>query len=160
MAVTRDDPYGPFNFLVTISPESGGVFRGGFSECSALNTKISYADYREGTEPFNRLGKIPLMNKAGGVTLKRGLIAAMDLWQWVNQVRIGDIQARATAVIQLRSENSLGVIATWTLLRAIPLKWTRSPTLAAKDSSEVAMEMLVLACEEIAFDGLDAMLFT
>jgi len=44
MAVTRDDPYDPFNFLVTISPESGGEFRGGFSECSALNTMISYAD--------------------------------------------------------------------------------------------------------------------
>lgn len=159
MAVTRDDPYDPFNFLVTISPESGGEFRGGFSECSALNTMISYADYREGTEPFNRPGKISLMNKAGGVALKRGLISAMDLWQWMNQVRIGDIQARATAVIQLRSEDSLGVIATWTLLRAIPLKWTSSPTLAAKDSSEVAMEMLVLACEESTFDGLDAMLF-
>lgn len=163
MAVTRDDPYGPFNFLVTISPESGGVFRGGFSECSALNTKISYADYREGMEAFNRPRKIPLMNKAGDVTLKHGLIAAMDLWQWVNQVRMGSMQGRATVVILLRSEDSSGVIATWTLLRAIPLKWTSSPTLAptlaAKDSSELAMEMLVLNCEEITFDGLDAMLF-
>ena len=87
MAVTRDDPYGPFNFLVTISPESGGEFRGGFSDCSGLNTEITYADYREGTEPFNRPRKIPLMYKAGDVTLKRGLIAALDLWQWVSQVR-------------------------------------------------------------------------
>ncbi len=29
MATLREDPYGPFNFKVTISPASGGEFRGG-----------------------------------------------------------------------------------------------------------------------------------
>jgi phage tail-like protein len=151
MAVTRDDPYGPFNFLVTITPESGGEFRGGFSDCSGLNTEITYADYREGTEPFNRPRKIPLMYKAGDVTLKRGLIAALDLWQWVSQVRSGNMQARATVVIQLRSEDNAGVVATWTLTRARPSKWT-GPTLAAKGASDVAMEELVLVCEDIAYE--------
>ena len=28
MATLREDPYGPFNFRVTISPASGGEFRG------------------------------------------------------------------------------------------------------------------------------------
>jgi phage tail-like protein len=151
MAVTRDDPYGPFNFLVTISPKSGGEFRGGFSDCSGLNTEITYADYREGTEPFNRPRKIPLMYKAGDVTLKRGLIAALDLWQWVSQVRSGNMQARATVVIQLRSEDNAGVVAAWTLTRARPSKWT-GPTLAAKGASDVAMEELVLVCEDISFE--------
>lgn len=138
MAVTRDDPYGSFHFLVTISPESGGEFCGGFSDCSGLNTEITYAEYREGAEPFN-------------VTLKRGLIAALDLWQWVSQVRSGNMLARATVVIQLRSEDSAGVVATWTLTRAWPSKW-KGPTLAANGASDVAMEELVLVCEDIAYE--------
>jgi phage tail-like protein len=122
MAATWDDPYGLFKFLITISPESGGEFRGGFSQFSSLHMEIRYADYREGTEPINRPRKNPLMNTGAEVALKRGLIAALDLWPWVSRARRGNMQARATLV--------------------------------AKDSSEVAMEMLVLACEEIAFDNV------
>ena len=38
MATLREDPYGPFNFKVTINPASGGEFRGGFSDVSGLST--------------------------------------------------------------------------------------------------------------------------
>jgi phage tail-like protein len=76
MATLREDPYGPFNFKVTISPASGGEFRGGFSDVSGLSTEITHADYREGTDAANRPRKVPLMYKAGDVTLKRGLIAS------------------------------------------------------------------------------------
>ncbi len=130
MATLREDPYGPFNFKVTITPQSGGEFRGGFSDCSGLNTEITYADYREGTEERNRPRKIPLMYKAGDVTLKRGLIAALDLWQWVEQVRTGNMAAAATVTIELMSEDRAATVATWTLTRARPSKWT-GPTLAA-----------------------------
>jgi phage tail-like protein len=151
MAVYRDDPYGPFNFRVTITSESVGQFSGGFSDCSGLNTEITYADYREGNEPFNRPRKIPLMYKAGDVTLKRGLIAALNLWQWVSQVRSGNMKAYATVVIELWSEDNAGPVATWTLTRARPSKWT-GPTLAAKGASDVAMEELVLVCEDISYE--------
>ncbi|HQE41502.1 MAG TPA: phage tail protein, partial [Zoogloea sp.] len=67
MATLREDPYGPFNFKVTISPASGGEFRGGFSDVSGLSTEITHADYREGTDAANRPRKVPLMYKAGDV---------------------------------------------------------------------------------------------
>jgi hypothetical protein len=54
-------------------------------------------------------------------------------------------------VIQLRSEDNAGVVAAWTLTRARPSKWT-GPTLAAKGASDVAMEELVLVCEDISFE--------
>lgn len=151
MATLREDPYGPFEFKVTINPASGAEFRGGFSEFSGLNTEITYADYREGTEPANRPRKIPLMYKAGDVTLKRGLIASLDLWQWVNQVRRGNMDARATVVIQLMSEDGADTVATWRLLNARPSKWT-GPTLAAKGASDVAMEELNLVCEDLEYE--------
>ena len=150
MATLREDPYGPFNFKVTISPQSGGEFRGGFSDCSGLSTEITHADYREGTDAANRPRKVPLMYKAGDVTLKRGLVAALDLWKWVDQVRKGKMDARATVVVQLMSEDHSAVVATWTLTNARPSKWT-GPTLAAKGASDVAMEELTLVCEDLDY---------
>jgi phage tail-like protein len=151
MATLREDPYGPFNFKVTITPGSGGEFRGGFSDCSGLSTEITYADYREGTDAANRPRKVPLTYKAGDVTLKRGLIASLDLWNWVNQVRKGNMQARATVVVQLMSEDHADVVATWRLVNARPSKWT-GPTLAAKGASDVAMEELTLVCEDLEYE--------
>jgi hypothetical protein len=70
MAVQRDDPYGAFNFKVTITPASGTEVRGGFSDVSGLGTEVTYAHYRNGTDPANRPRKVPLMYKANDVTLK------------------------------------------------------------------------------------------
>ncbi|HMW18926.1 MAG TPA: phage tail protein [Accumulibacter sp.] len=151
MATLREDPYGPFNFKVTINPASGGEFRGGFSDVSGLSTEITYADYREGTDGANHPRKIPLMHKSGDVTLKRGLVAALDLWNWVNQVRRGNMDARATVVIQLMSEDHAAVVASWKLINTRPSKWT-GPTLAAKGASDVAMEELTLVCEDVEYE--------
>jgi len=150
MPVQRDDPYGPFNYQVTISPQAGGDFRGGFSDVSGLSTEITYADYREGTDPTNRVRKSPLTYKAGDVTLKRGLIGYVDLWSWTQLVRQGNMTARATVVIALRAEDNAAPVATWTLTNARPSKWT-GPTLAAKGGSDVAMEELTLVCEDIEY---------
>ncbi|HQE40715.1 MAG TPA: phage tail protein, partial [Zoogloea sp.] len=99
----------------------------------------------------NRPRKVPLMYKAGDVTLKRGMIASLDLWNWVNQVRRGNMDARATVVIQLLSEDHAATVASWKLINARPSKWT-GPTLAAKGASDVAMEELTLVCEDLEFE--------
>ena len=122
-----------------------------FSDVSGLNTEITHADYREGTDPANRPRKVPLMYKVGDVTLKRGLIASLDLWNWVTQVRRGNMDARATVVIQLLSEDHAATVASWKLINARPSKWT-GPTLAAKGGSDVAMEELTLVCEDLEFE--------
>ncbi|MCU7872819.1 MAG: phage tail protein [Candidatus Thiodiazotropha sp. (ex Lucinoma borealis)] len=151
MAIQRDDPYGPFNFKVTITPDAGNEVRGSFSEVSGLSTEITYAEYRDGTDPTNRNRKVPLAYKGGDVTLKRGLIGSLDLWAWTDLVRQGDMSARATVVIELLSEDNSDTVATWKLTNARPNKWT-GPTLAAKDGSEVAMEELGLVCEDITYE--------
>ncbi len=68
MAIQRDDPYGAFNIKVTITPQSGNKVLGAFSDVSGLSTEITYADYRDGTDPRNRPRKVPLAYK-GGVAL-------------------------------------------------------------------------------------------
>lgn len=151
MAIPRDNPYGPFNFRVTIKPKAGNEVSGAFSEVSGLSSEVTFAEYREGSDPTNAPRKIPLMYKVGDVTLKRGLVGGLDLWKWIELVRQGNMDARATVVVQLLSEDRSQTVSTWTLTGAQVNKWT-GPTLAAKDGSDVAMEELGLVCEEIAFE--------
>jgi phage tail-like protein len=151
MAIQRDDPYGPFNYKVTITPASGDSIRGGFSDVSGLNAEISHADYREGTDHANHPRKVLTTYKVGDVTLKRGLIGSLDLFKWVDKARKGEPSAKASVVVELKSENNKEVVATWKLTNARPTKWT-GPTLAAKGGTDVAMEELVLTCEDITFE--------
>lgn len=151
MAVLRDDPYGAFNFKVTITPGSGGEIQAGFSDVSGLGTEVTYADYRTGTDPANRPRKVALMYKASDVTLKRGLIGSLDLYQWIHLVRLGKQDAKATIVIQLMSEDRANVVMSWKLINARPSK-LNGPTLAAKGGTEVAMEELALVCEDIELE--------
>ena len=148
MATFRDDPYAAFTFKVTITPKAGNTIRGSFSDVSGLNTEVTYAEYREGTDARNHVRKIPTIYKVGDITLKRGLIGSLDLFEWLELVRTGKQDASSTVVIEMRSEDN-NTVATWTLTRARPSKWT-GPTFGAK-STEVAMEELVFVAEDIQF---------
>ena len=117
----------------------------------AALAEVTVAEYRAGNSTVNYVHKLPGIHKAGDVTLKRGLIASLDLWNWVNQVRRGNMDARATVVIQLLSEDHAATVASWKLINARPSKWT-GPTLAAKGGSDVAMEELTLVCEDLEFE--------
>jgi phage tail-like protein len=61
------------------------------------------------------------------------------------------MEARATVVIELMSEDRASTVAQWKLINARPSKWT-GPTLAAKGASDVAMEELTLVCEDLEFE--------
>lgn len=150
MAIVREDPYAAFNYRVTITPRSGTEIRGGFSDVSGLSTEVTYAEYREGTDPANHVRKVPTIYKVGDITLKRGLLGSLDLYAWMDLVRKGNQDARATVVIELRAEAGDSVVATWVLRNARPSKWT-GPTLGAK-STDVAMEELGLVCEDMSFE--------
>lgn len=151
MAVKREDPYGAFNYRVTISPRSGLEISGAFSDVSGFSSEISYAEYRDGTDPLNAPRKIPTTYKVGDITLKRGLLGGLDLWQWTAQVMAGDPKARATVVIQLLDEGNKETVFTWTLHNARPSKWS-GPTLAAKGGTDVAMEELVFVAENLTVE--------
>jgi phage tail-like protein len=150
MAEFRETPYSVFNYLVNLPDGSEGEVQGGFSEVSGLNAEITVAEYRNGNAPVNYVTKIPAINKAGDVTLKRGVIGASNIYEWLDQIRAGDLTAKKTVVVKLKNENpaSQTAVVTWKLINAMPIKWT-GPTLTAKGGSDVAIEELVLAVESI-----------
>jgi len=107
---------------------------------------MTVAEYRNGSDAENHVRKIPGVHKVGDVTLKRGLIGAKDLFDWINQTRTDGYKAKRSVTIHLMDESRNGPAATWKLQGAMPLKYT-GPTLAGKGGGDVAMEELVLSCE-------------
>jgi phage tail-like protein len=94
--------------------------------------------------------KITGLNKSTDVTLKRGVIGSLNLYQWLNDIRNGDQKAFRTVTIQMQNEDHTAVVATWKLLRARIIKHTSGP-LNAK-GTDVAMEELTLAYERLEME--------
>ncbi|GAA3650752.1 hypothetical protein GCM10022237_08130 [Nocardioides ginsengisoli] len=152
MPVQRDNPYGAFNFLVSLGGAQGtgdeGQIVGGFSDVSGLGFEVKYAEYRNGNEKVNTVRKVQNTFTVEDVTLKRGLIGSADLFAWLKGVRQGQIDPRPVTITLL--DEARKPVGTWKLNKAQPKKYT-GPTLAAKGGTEVAMEELVLCHEGIDY---------
>ena len=150
MATLRERPYGRFNFLVDLGTGNTDGPQAGFAEVSSIGTEVAVAEYRNGNSRENSVIKITGLNKATDVTMKRGIIGSLDLYQWLNDIRNGNQNALRTVTIQLQNEDHTEVIQTWKLLRARIIKHTSGP-LNAK-GTDVAMEEMVLAYERLEME--------
>ena len=150
MAVARERPYTQFNFLVDLGNGSTDGPHAGFQEVSAISTEVAIAEYRNGNSKENSPIKITGLNKASDVTLKRGVIGSLNLYQWLNDIRNGDQKAFRTVTIQLQNEDHTAVVATWKLLRARIIKNVNGPFNAK--GTDVAMEELTLAYERLEME--------
>lgn len=151
MATERDNPYSNFNFLVNLGTGDTTSVRAGFQEVTGLNVEITSADYRNGNEAVNHVRKINGLYRVGDITLRRGLMGSLDLFQWVNAVRTGDQGARRNITIQLRDEAGTNTVMTWRLTNARPIRYN-APGLNAKGGTDVAIEELVLSCEDLTIE--------
>ena len=149
MAVFRDLPYAQFNFLVDLGNGTEGP-EAGFQECSAISTSVDVIEYRNGNDRENSVRKITGLNKAADVTLKRGVIGSLALYNWLNQIRNGDQGAIRTVTIQLLNEDHTQVAMAWKLLRARIIKHTSGPFNAK--GNDVAIEEIVLAYERLELE--------
>jgi phage tail-like protein len=140
MAVTRNDPYVAFNYLIEIS----GIRVGGFNEVSGLDAEIEPVDYRNGDEDFVAR-KLPGLKKFPNIVLKRGIIGDLDVFQWFQLGALGTVDRREGAVI-LRDEERNEVMR-WKFVRGWACKYT-GPSLKA-DSSAVSIESI-----EICHEGM------
>jgi phage tail-like protein len=150
MAVLRDHPYAQFNFLVDLGTGSTDGPQAGFQECSEIGMSVDVIEYRNGNDKENNVRKLPGLHRVGDVTLKRGIIGSLDLYQWIDQVRNGDVGAVRNVTIQLQSEDHTQIVQTWKLLRARIVKHVSGP-LNAK-ATDVAMEELTLAYERLELE--------
>ena len=150
MATLRDRPYTQFNFLVDLGTGTTDGPEAGFQEVSGLGMEVAVIEYRTGNAKENNVQKITGLTKVPDVTLKRGLIGSLALYQWLDQIRNGDQNALRTVTIQLQNEDHTQVVLTWKLLRARIIKHTSGPFNAK--GTDVAMEEIVLAYERLEME--------
>jgi phage tail-like protein len=150
MATLRERPYVQFNFLVDLGTGNTNGPEAGFQEVSGIGMEVTVAEYRAGNHKENSVMKITGLNKATDVTMKRGVIGSLNLYQWLNDIRNGDQKAFRTVTIQLQNEDHTAVVATWKLLRARIIKNVNGPFNAK--GTDVAMEELTLAYERLEME--------
>lgn len=150
MAVLRERPYVQFNFLVDLGDGTTDGPQAGFQEVSGIGMEVTVAEYRNGNEKENAVRKITGLNKSTDVTMKRGVIGSLNLYQWLDQIRNGDQTAFRTVLVHLQNEDHSATVQTWKLLRARIIKHTSGPMNAK--GTDVAMEELVLAYERLEME--------
>lgn len=137
----RRDPYRVYNFRIEID----GVDRGGFRECSGLNSSQSPVEYREGTEKALTVRKLPGLVTYGNISLKWGLSDDTELWDWITTATQGQAERRNGSIILMNDQGEEK--ARWNFREAWPTEWTGADFNAT--SNEIAIETL-----EIAHEGL------
>jgi phage tail-like protein len=150
MAVLRALPYAQFNFLVDLGTGQTDGPEAGFQECSGISMSVDVIEYRNGNDKENSPRKLTGLARVSNVTLKRGIIGSLSLYNWINQIRNGDSGALRNVTIQLQNEDHTAIVMTWKLLRARIIKHTSGP-LNAK-GTDVAIEELTLAYERLELE--------
>lgn len=153
----RSAPYPSYAYVVYLNRPGGlETLLGGFTATAGLSQR-SFR-YRTGNEFVgsrgggNIFGGAGLMQgartsgKVNDVTLKRGVVSAGDLWNWIAAVRGAGGAGKCDATVTLRNEAGAPVM-TWKLSQAMPVRYTGPPL--GGHGGDVAIEELVLCAELI-----------
>ncbi len=151
MATPADEtvfyPFTAFNFAVEIHVPGVApkVCSAAFSECDGLEMTMEVKTIREGGNNGRQIRLTGPLNY-GQLTLKRGMTAAFDLWDWFSQILINP-GLRADAEVVLLAVDGTTERARFVLTRCLPVK-LKAPALNAKDGT-IAIEELQLAYESL-----------
>jgi phage tail-like protein len=154
----RSDPIKSYNFLISLLDTSSSlalaksitlsaimdVALGGFSECSGLEMALDVEEYKEGGRNGEIL-KFPTRVKWSNITLKKGVGAGTDLWDWLYGFVQGQGKRRDGIIVlqnDLHIPNNI-----WYFRRGLPVKYT-GPTMNATQSN-VAIESIEISHEGI-----------
>lgn len=143
-------PFTTFNFSVEINQvgKKEILCAAAFSDCDGLEITMDVKTIREGGNNGKQIRLTGAYNY-GQVTLKRGMTANFDLWDWVSETLINP-SLRADAQIVVLGEDRKTERAGFVLSRCLPTK-LKAPALNAKDGM-VAIEELQLTYESLTLN--------
>jgi len=147
MATARDIPYSQFNFRVSWDGLNERSVEAGFQEVSGLGLEMTLAEYRAGNYQENAPLKVNTTYKVPDITLKRGVIGRLDLYEWLDLVREGAAEQLKTVTIKLMAEDRNTEAMQWKIIGARPMKYT-GPSLNGK-GTELAIDEFTIAGERI-----------
>jgi phage tail-like protein len=135
------DPYRAYNFKLMIQ----GVTEGHFTECSGLGIKVQVIKYREGGTN-QVIHCIPGPVEYADITLRYGLTASRDLWDWLMTAVQGKVDRKNVSILLLDSDGVAEVMR-WDLVNTWIAEWHGSVLNAMQ--REVAIESLTLVFETL-----------
>ena len=140
-------PFTAFNFAVEINVEGVAerVCDASFAECDGLEMTMDVKTIREGGNNGKQI-RLTGPLTFGQVTMKRGMTANLELWDWFN-LMLTDQSLRANAEVVIFAADGKTERARFLLSRCLPVK-LKSPALNAKDGA-VAIEEFQLAYEKL-----------
>lgn len=140
-------PFTAFNFSVEINKidDATQLCAAAFSECDGLEMTMEVKTIREGGNNGKQI-RLTGPLTYGQLTLKRGMTANFDLWDWVTATQ-RDPSLRANAEVVLLAADRTTERVRFMLSRCLPIK-LKAPPLNAKDGM-VAIEELQLAYESL-----------
>jgi phage tail-like protein len=140
-------PFNAFNFSIEITKEGEArpLCAAAFSDCDGLEMSMDVKTIREGGANWKHV-RLTGPLTFGNLTLKRGMTATTDLWDWFDAIS-ADPSLRASALVVVLAPDGRTEQARFVLDRCVPVK-VKAPALNAKDGS-VAIEELQLAYESL-----------
>jgi phage tail-like protein len=140
----KGDPLIGAHFEVSV-----GAINGYFTEVSGLGSESEVVDHKIIAKGAKEtiIRKIPGRLKWGDITLKRGITANMDMYNWRKQVEQGKVEAARLDGTIIMYDQSLSPVAEWNFTKAWPSKIS-GPSISA-DGNAVGIEELVIVHEGI-----------
>ena len=140
-------PFTSFGFSVELRVDGDlpRVCNASFSECDGLEMTMDAKTIKEGGNNAQQ-HRVAGQFGFGTMTLKRGMTASFDLWDWVAKV-VEDPALRATGEVVVLAPDGVGERARFVLQRCMPVK-LKAPPLNAKDGT-VAIEELQVVYESL-----------
>ena len=140
-------PFTAFNFAVEIVRDdaSDRLVNGSFSECDGLEINMEVKTIREGGSNARQI-RLSGPASYGNLTLKRGMTASTELWDWFADT-LDNPALRASAEVVVFAPDGVTERARFILTQCLPLK-VKAPPLNAKDGL-IAIEELQLAYETL-----------
>ena len=140
-------PFTAFNFAVEINvPDVVPLAcNAAFSDCDGLEMTVEVKTIREGGNNGRQIRLAGPM-AFGQLTLKRGMTATFDLWDWMDAT-LTRPSLRADAEVVLYAADGVTERARFVLSRCLPVK-LKAPPLNAKDGG-IAIEEFQMAYESL-----------
>src|SRR5262245_50206050 len=118
MSMARLDPLRNFRFRLEID----GIQAASFSEVAVAATSTDVIDYREGTDPPH-VRKLSGLTKYGNVTLKRGVTASLELFNWHRQIVNGQLATNRKQVVIVVQDEAGTDVARYVVSEAWPVRY-------------------------------------
>lgn len=138
------DPYRNYNFKLSIQ----GVTEAHFKECSDMAVNVDVIDFRE-AGANQVVHRIPGQTNYGHVSLRYGLSASKELWNWMLSAVKGKVQRKRASIIILDADGHTEHTR-WNLNNAWVCEWRAAPLDAT--GHEIAIESITLTFETLERD--------